>query len=104
MTMHEQVFDHEVGGARTVSLSDLVRSDSASARKMGIARLGLLIGAAGAAVSGSIRSLAQRITRSASTWTDYCATEALYEHLSGLSDVQLRNRELSRDSLARDRS
>jgi hypothetical protein len=57
-----------------------------------------------AALFSSIRSLAQRITRWASACSDYHAAATFYEHLSGLSDVELRNRELSRDTLARDLS
>jgi hypothetical protein len=57
-----------------------------------------------AAISGSIRLLAQRVTSWVSAFRDYRATAAFYEHLSGLSDVELRNRELSRDTLARDLS
>jgi hypothetical protein len=57
-----------------------------------------------AGLSDSIRSLARRIALWARTWTGYCAAAASYEHLSGLSDAELRNRELSRDTLARDLS
>jgi len=56
------------------------------------------------ALSGSIRLLAQRVTSWVSAFREYRAAAAFYEHLSGLSDVQLRNRELSRDTLARDLS
>jgi hypothetical protein len=57
-----------------------------------------------AALSGSLRSLARRVTLWVSAFRDYRAAAAFYEHLSGLSDVELRNRELSRDTLARDLS
>jgi hypothetical protein len=57
-----------------------------------------------AALSGSIRSLARQITRWARTCSDYHGAAAFYEHLSGLTDVELRNREISRDTLARDLS
>ena len=57
-----------------------------------------------AALSDSIRSLARQITQWARSRGDYHAAAALYEHLSGLTDVELRNRELSRDTLARDLS
>jgi len=57
-----------------------------------------------AALSGSIRLIAQRVASWVTTFRDRRAAAALYEHLSGLSDVELRNRELSRDTLARDLS
>jgi uncharacterized membrane protein YfcA len=49
MTTHEQVIGHEVTGARAASLFKSVRS-LAAIRKVGIARLGLLVSAAGAVV------------------------------------------------------
>jgi hypothetical protein len=57
-----------------------------------------------AAPFSSISSLARRIALWARTCVNYCAAAASYEHLSGLSDAELRNRELSRDTLARDLS
>jgi hypothetical protein len=52
-----------------------------------------------AALSSWIGSLAQRITRWANTRAERRAAAALYEHFNGLSDAELRNRELSRDTL-----
>lgn len=56
------------------------------------------------ALFGSIRALARRIALWASTCAENRAAAALYERLSALSDTELRNRELSRDTLARDLS
>ena len=53
-------------------------------------------------LSGWLRKLGARSATCASTCADYYAAASLYEELRGLSDAELRNRGLSRDTLARD--
>jgi hypothetical protein len=53
-------------------------------------------------LSGWMKSVGQRIATAASTCADYYAAAALYEQLRSLSDAELKQRGLSRDTLARD--
>lgn len=52
---------------------------------------------------GLIRSLGRRMAVGLRACADYCAAAAMYDHLRGLSDAELRKRGLWRETLAWDR-
>jgi hypothetical protein len=56
----------------------------------------------GASLATGLKSLCQRVAAFATTCADKYAAAALYDQLRGLSDAELGNRGLSRDTLARD--
>lgn len=53
-------------------------------------------------LAGAARKVVQRVVQAIETCADYAAAAALYEHLSHLSDAELKRRGLSRESLGRD--
>jgi hypothetical protein len=55
-----------------------------------------------ASLSSSIKKLVQCVKLWANKYADYSAAAGMYEHLSGLSDAELQERGLSRDTLAWD--
>ena len=55
-----------------------------------------------ATVVGAISSLRRYVTAWAATCADYYSAAALYEELRGMSDAELRNRGLARQTLAHD--
>lgn len=59
-------------------------------------------GDVGASLASGLKSLCQRVAAFATACADNYAAAALYDQLRGLSDAELGNRGLSRDTLARD--
>jgi hypothetical protein len=55
-----------------------------------------------ASLSSSIKSLARFLVTWANSCADYYAAAAMYDQLSKLSNAELHQRGLSRDTLARD--
>jgi hypothetical protein len=55
-----------------------------------------------ASLSSSIKSLARFLVSWANSCADYYAAAAMYDQLSKLSNAELHQRGLSRDTLARD--
>ena len=52
-------------------------------------------------LSGWLKTLRRRVATCASTCADYYEAAALYQQLRGLSDAELQNRGLARETLAR---